>query len=178
MTEHVGNCAGVIEWNNVISRLAARPGHLPMANRNEVDDPDFKEITDALKNWDENNINWINYYSHAGDFSEDITTVFADFFNYGIERAWISELRPGWHSPWHWDFDNSEKEYLKKGELVRLHCHIVDPQPGQVVIVKDEAHYSKQKGDAFLWDSYRDWHAGTNCGYGTKYTYHFLGYRR
>lgn len=178
MTTYVGNCAHLIDWDSVIQNLYNRKGDIPAKQMSKIDSDEIQEIVRNLKDWPEQDNFWENFYARTGDYLHEIDSIFADFINCNIARAWIAKVKPGWQVPWHWDWDENEREYLSRGELLRFHCHMSDPKPGQVTIVKDTPHFKVRKGDVFMWNSYRDWHGSSNCGYHTKFTYHFLGNKR
>jgi hypothetical protein len=175
MVKIINNCSKYINWDNVIEKISTIPGKNSYKGFVNEKEPEIVDLINSWKNWNNESIEWINFYPE--DFGIDIVDVFSVLVDKECCRAWISKINPGKSAPWHWDWDSNETEYLKKGDLIRYHCSITDPQIGHVFIVKDTALYRSKKGDIYEWENYKDFHAGTNCGLVPKYNFNFLGYK-
>lgn len=170
----------MIDWNSIIASIIDTPGRSIKPDKSvwNTANPAYKELYSQWEAADFNtaSIGWINYY--PGDFDESLSTTFAESVGVTHIRSWISRINPGCCTPWHWDIDDHEQEYLKLGKLRRFSVHISKPAHGHVFIINDQCHYMQDQGTVFEWDSYKDWHAGMNCGFTPKFLYNFLGYSR
>jgi hypothetical protein len=147
-------------------------------HRWQQDTPGYTEIFTMWKEAEFNvsSIEWINYYPEK-DFNNDIVTDAADFLELsGIHRSWISRINPGYYAPWHWDVDDNENEYLKKGEIKRYTITMSNPTIGHIFILNDDYHFNKPSGTILKWKNYKDWHAGINGGLTPKFMFHLIGY--
>jgi hypothetical protein len=175
-----------IEWNEVVSNLTSNKG---------VDitiDPskwnlENKEYGNILKLWkdanfNENAIKWTNYYPET-HYSRNIDLEVCRYLRLdGCHRSWISRVDPGYFAPWHWDVDDNEAEYLKKGEIKRYSIFITGDNflsggtLGHIFILGSDYLYQCPEGSIFKWHNHREWHAGINAGLRPKFIYHILGY--
>ena len=176
MLEFVGNCNSILNWNEIINEVKDQEGkcackYLPVS---EV--PELKEINDALGEYCQPSIEWINYYP-GKEFSMEVAEKFGEFVGAPrMIKSWISKIYPGKTAPWHWDWDVDWKEYEKKGNPVRFTAMINEPAPGHVFIVGDEALYNQKQGDVHKWPDFKSYHGGTNCGLVPKFNFNYLAY--
>ena len=139
---------------------------------------DTTGYADILKMWQSANFNpnaikWTNYYDYDQAFTDDV----AKYLRLtGVHRSWISCVDPGYYSPWHWDVDDNETEYLTKGPIKRYSIMLDAPAMGHIFILGDDYLYNTPQGSIFKWNNYKDWHAGINAGLTPKYMFHLLGY--
>jgi hypothetical protein len=91
--------------------------------------------------------------------------------------CWVSELRPGKCTPWHWDINPWEEEHKQLGELVRYFCFLSKPASGHIFVTEQDAYYNEPQGSIYQYDDIHSWHAGTNVGLVPKYLLTFTGYR-
>jgi hypothetical protein len=91
--------------------------------------------------------------------------------------CWISEIRPGKCTPWHWDINPWEKEHEKLGELVRYFCFVSSPAPGHIFVTEDDAYYLEDQGSIYQYLHTHECHAGSNVGLGSKFLLTLTAYR-
>lgn len=87
--------------------------------------------------------------------------------------SWVSAIHPGNYAPWHYDTQVDET-YFNRPCVERYHIHLENWKPGHVFFVGDNALINYSQGDVYKWDSWKDWHAGANAGYSTKYTLNMI----
>jgi hypothetical protein len=107
-------------------------------------------------------------------FDKTIVTKFANFVNADPIDCWISRIHPGNMTPWHWDCNDKEDEYMKLN-ISRFTCHISKPQPGHAVMIADKCLYFQDQGNTWKWPARTSWHGGVNCGFSPKYLFNFSG---
>jgi hypothetical protein len=173
-----GNCDS-INWQALVDSLSDVSGEARTYGVDFYNNATgkFNEIIDL---WQQagydtaGTVEWINYYPNK-HFDNKLVIQYEHYTGVTCARAWISKIRPGRYAPYHWDIDNNEDEFLKQGELVRFTTHMSTPIPGQVFIVSDQVCHMEPVGNTYQWDSYKDWHAGGNCSFESKYLFNFLG---
>lgn len=169
-----------INWDEVITNLLSQSGQeitpdpLRWNSNNKEYAAIYKQWIDA--NFNQSSIKWTNYYPGV-HYDSQLASDLATFLNLkGIHRSWISKVDPGFYSPWHWDVDDNESEYLKKGAISRFSCFIGKPNPCHVFITESMSYTRSPQGTIVKWDNYNDWHAGMNAGLEPKFMLHLLGY--
>jgi len=170
----------MIHWNLVVTDLKTKSGITVSTDpsRWNLDNKDYLEIYNIWKqaNFNIDAIKWTNYYPNK-DFSNNIVDYYVDRLKLkGCHRSWISRIDPGYFAPWHWDVDDHEEEYLKKGTIKRFSITIQDYVPGQMFILNDEVYINCKEGDVISWPSYKDWHSGINGSMTAKWMFHIIGY--
>jgi len=174
--EFVGNTSNSIDWNKIISGIKNKEGIvLPKLI---WPNPHFEEMKKlyADSNYIMSSAEWINYYSGT-DYDEEVNKMFGKFVGkVEYARAWISRINPGKTAPWHWDLDDEEEEYLKRGDLLRYTSRISPNGVGQVAIVGNTAIHGGHAGDVYLWPDHRMWHGSVNAGLTPKYQFNYLAY--
>jgi hypothetical protein len=142
---------------------------------------DTDGYTDIYKMWqaarfNANAIKWTNYYPNI-HYPESIVTGIERYLRLtGVHRSWISRVDPGYYSPWHWDVDDNEADYLTKGPIKRYSIMLGEPTMGHIFVIGDDYLYNSPQGAIFKWNNYKDWHTGINAGMTPKYMLHILGY--
>ena len=91
--------------------------------------------------------------------------------------CWVSEIRPGKCTPWHWDINPWEQEHAQLGELVRYFCFLSKPAPGHIFVTEHDAYYNEPQGVVYQYEDIHAWHAGTNVGLVPKFLLTFTGYK-
>lgn len=172
----VANCRDNIDWFDVITKLQNYQGKCIVPDKTVLTSPAYKELFDL---WDTSNFNyssvqWINYYS--SEYGKNIQIEFEKIVGAKHLRSWISKINPGYCAPWHWDVDDDEEEYIEYGKLKRFVCTIGQQHPWHFSVVGNTSLHNSENGDIFLWDNYKEWHAGMNAGVTPKYQYNYLGY--
>lgn len=188
MTKFIGSTEKIIEWDDIILHcrnemcgyLNSVENVLHRSKLNWEKDSDLSaSYKDIVKMWEDagydlEKIQWTNYYPKI-HFSEEIEKKFADIVNADPKKVWISEILPGRCAPYHWDVDDSEKQWLSEGNLKRYVCFIDKPKFGHVFIIENDMFYQKAQHEIYEWDHYRNYHGGVNCGSEPYYLFHFLG---
>jgi hypothetical protein len=91
--------------------------------------------------------------------------------------CWVSEIRPGKCTPWHWDINPWEKEHEQLGEIVRYFCFLSKPAPGHIFVTEEDAYYNETQGSIYKYAHIHSWHAGSNIGLVPKFLLTFTGYQ-
>lgn len=144
-----------------------------------LENPGYKEIYDRWKaaNFNMDTIKWTNYYPKE---HFDLDGFFCDTIvkdrGKRLLRAWISRVDPGYMAPWHYDVDDNEAEYLKKGEITRYSVFLQGAAHGHIFIVGNDYLYNREMFEMIEWNNYKDWHSGINAGLTPKYMFHLLAY--
>lgn len=181
MTTYIGNCQGLIDWNEVICSLEnQQPAYVGprhdvgdnVVGVNEVAIPlreaGYKTIPEG------GNLGW-DMFLPDKNFDRQIIQTFIDWVGLdGYTNAWISRVNPGNMAAWHWDVTDDEATLTDK-EWSRYHVHMTAPQHGHVFILEDQCLYGRAQGDTFKWPDRKSWHAGANCGLVPKYQFNIWG---
>lgn len=175
----ITNCSKEIDCDGLVSSIIDLPGKdvIPMKAVWDERNPGYGQLFDL---WEKSNVwlgsaKWTNYYP-GKDYDDSTIGTFEKMLGVKHIRSWISRIDPGYCTPWHWDTDDHEHEYIKLGKLVRFSCHISQPQLGHVFLIGKECHYFQEQGEVYEWSHHRAWHAGMNCGLAPKFMLQFLGY--
>jgi hypothetical protein len=171
----VGNTSELIDWPIILNKLRTLNGNeLPEFNKVNIHYQKMLELFNSSKT-NRSNMQWINFYPNV-HYDQHIDNKICNFLGHtNWARAWISEVRPGKIVPWHYDFDDNEKQFLSTGKLVRYSIKLTD-QIGHVAIVGNNV-LSGEIGDVFKWNDHRDWHGSLNCSSVSKFQYNFLAYQ-
>ena len=163
----------MIDWNKIINELKDGSVVTVDPSRWNTNNPEYGQILDLWKQkkFNTNSVKWTNYYQY-GDIEQQI----AGSLNITPLRSWISCVEPGYMTGYHYDIDDNEKEYLKKGELIRYSIFIGEPDIGHLFILGEEYYFNKPQGSTLRWNNYREWHNGINGGLSNKYMFHLIGY--
>lgn len=175
----ITNCSNKIDWPQIIETIKDKPGKELIPDKSLWDErnPGYGELFGL---WERSNVSlasarWVNYYP-GKDYDDSTISVLEDLLKVKHIRSWISRIDPGYCTPWHWDTDDREQEYLKLGNLRRFSCHIGEPEFGHVFLIGKEAHYFQEQGNLHEWSSHHAWHAGINCGLTPKFLFNLLAY--
>lgn len=167
------------DLSELVSSLSNKEGTDVMANlQRHKETPEYKKIHDLWNQakYNQNSMQWINYYP-GQDFDSSLVDDVQFYLRLtGVHRAWISRVDPGNYAPWHWDVDDNEEEYLKKGEIKRYSITLCQPTMGHIFIIGEDYLYNSPEGSIFKWKNHREWHTGINAGLTPKFTFHILGY--
>jgi hypothetical protein len=168
-----------INWAELIAHLETQQGDARTYGVDFYQNKDgrFDEVIELWKSagYDRSGtVEWINFYP-GKHFDQEIVNNYANTLNIKCIRAWVSKINPGRYAPYHWDIDDNEEEHLKQGDLVRYTTHICEPDLGHIFIVDKQIMFNQPVGATHQWNSYKDWHAGGNCGFTPKYLFNFLG---
>jgi len=157
--------------------VEASHGHLKL----DVSNPYYTEYinqTELLKSvgYNENTVEYRHYQSGV-HFHKNYETAIASAVNAEALMCWVSEIRPGKCTPWHWDINPWEEEHKQLGEIVRYFCFLSKPAPGHIFVTEQDAYYNEPQGSIYQYEDIHSWHAGTNVGLVPKYLLTFTGYR-
>jgi hypothetical protein len=139
------------------------------------------DSTEMLKNLNDAKFNkaaikWINYYPDI-HFSNSIVTQFIDLVGAnGSHRAWVSRIDPGYAAPWHWDADEKERDYLKKGPITRYTLFLKDFAPGQIFVLDKDIIVQAKEGEVIKWKSHALWHSAANVSLVPNWMIHLVAY--
>jgi hypothetical protein len=182
MKIYVGNCQPIIDCDQLISSIKTHEVEpfnefmtLPVGH------PYYNAVNDQtviLRNagYNSNTVEYRHYQS-GKHFDKSIEIEFGNIVGAKPLMCWISEIRPGKCTPWHWDVNPWEDEHSKLGEIVRYFCFLSKPSPGHVFLVEKDAYYYEEQGAIYQYPDAHAYHAGTNCGTESKFLFTFTGYR-
>jgi hypothetical protein len=158
-------------------RVDPSHGHMEL----DINNPfynDYLKQTEMLKlaGYDNNAVEYRHYQS-GKHFDSDVSNVLGKLVSATPLMCWISEIRPGKCTPWHWDINPWEEEHKKLGQLVRYFCFLSKPAPGHIFVTEQDAYYNESQGAIYKYADVRDWHAGTNVGLVPKFLLTFTGYQ-
>jgi hypothetical protein len=180
MARFLGNTNQLINWQAIIDGLQyLQPSYIGPRHSGADDLIGIKEMA---KLWDNAGFVLVKDGGTAGwdmffpdiHFDRNIVQVFADFVNVDPLDCWISRIHPGNMTPWHWDCNDNEHEYLKM-DTVRFICNISKPEFGHAIMIEDQCLYFQEQGNVWQWPSRTSWHGGINCGFKPKYLLNFSG---
>lgn len=182
MKKYIGNLNHKISCDNLIESLsqhAVTPshGHMSLPDDNCFY-KDYVEQTNILKQagYNDYTVEYRHYRSGI-HFDKQIETVIGDLVDAVPLMCWISEIRPGKCTPYHWDINPWEKEQEQLGELVRYFCFLSKPKFGHVFVTADECFYMEEQGSIYQYNHIHEWHAGSNIGIEPKFLLTFTGYK-
>jgi len=169
------------DLSQIVNNLSSRSGTILTTDydRWNKSESNYNEIYKIWKNanFNPSSIRWTNYYP-GEDFEQELVDDVSFYLRLGgVHRAWISRLDPGFYAPHHWDVDDDETEYLKKGTPVRYSIFLNNPTMGHILIIGTDYLYEVPWGSIFKWKNYREWHTGINGGLESNYLLHILGYQ-
>jgi len=117
------------------------------------------------------------HYQSGKHFDNMYQEVISKLVNATPLMCWVSEIRPGKCTPWHWDINPWEEEHKQLGKLVRYFCFISEPQPGHIFVTEEDAYYNEPQGSIYQYNDIHSWHAGSNVGLTSKFLLTFTGYQ-
>jgi len=182
MKKFIGNISDKINCDEIINTITkhnVNPSHGHM--NLDPDNPFYSEYIEQTRilqdaGYNENTVEYRHYQSGI-HFDKQIETVLSEVTGAEPLMCWISEIRPGKCTPWHWDINPWEKEHEKLGELVRYFCFLSKPKVGHVFMTENECYYMEAQGNVYQYNHIHDWHAGTNVGLESKFLLTFTGYK-
>jgi len=182
MKLYIGNCQTEFDCNKLIIQLQnqiVKPchGHMELDSNN----PFYKEYVDqttvlSSAGYNEQTVEY-RHYKSGEHFSKDIETSLGRIVEATPLMCWISEIRPGKCTPWHWDINPWEEEQSKLGTLVRFFCFISKPQPGHIFVTEHDAYYNEPQGSIYQYEHIHSWHAGSNIGLTPKFLLTLTAYK-
>jgi len=179
MKQYIGNFHKCDELINEIKNHTVETfhGHMEL----DASNPFYNEYiyqTELLKSagYDDKTVEYRHYQSGI-HFSEQYAQLLGEITNCTPIMCWVSELRPGKCTPWHWDINPWEEEHKLLGELARYFCFLSKPAPGHIFVTEQDAYYAEPQGTIYQYEDIHSWHAGTNVGLVPKYLLTFTGYK-
>lgn len=182
MKKYIGNCYPAVDCNKLIDEIKkhnVQPshGHMELDKSNPFYN-DYVQQTERLKiaGYTEQEVEY-RHYQCGEHFSRDIEKTIGDIVGAVPLMCWVSEIRPGKCTPWHWDINPWEEEHKKLGTLVRYFMFLTPPAPGHIFVTEDDAYYNEPQGSIYQYSDIHAWHAGTNVGLVPKMLLTLTGYQ-
>jgi len=182
MKIYIGNCQDKFNCNDLIEEIKNQtvdPFHGFMEFKpTDLFYEDYVKQTEMLKaaGYDDSTVEYRHYQS-GQHFSVDYTNMIAEVVNATPIMCWISEIRPGKCTPWHWDMNPWENEHKKLGTLVRYICFLSEPKPGHIFVTEKDAYYNEPQGSIYQYEDIHSWHAGANVGLTSKFLLTLTAYK-
>jgi hypothetical protein len=187
MIEYLGNCSHIIDWTSFISDLEkVEPmiGYQYSEDRAKSTDVNVIEIAE---NWrsagynltasSDSHIAWDAWYSGV-HFDNEIEKKLCSYLKLEpIDMSMVTRLKPGKFAPWHWDVRDkqTQEKFESYKEIVRIHIHMSQSDPGHVFVIEDNILHGRKQGDIIKWPHWKAWHGGGNCGLTPKYQFSIIG---
>lgn len=176
----IGNTENLIDWDTVINQCLEKEGQTLIYDRGQFPNTeDFDKMDqmmqDAGYNYGTDAIEWINYFP-GEHFDQSVTDTFAEIVGTKPWMVWVSRIRPGKMTPWHWDAHQAIKDFKELPNPARYTCYIQNPQDGHISIVDKTVIFRPDKGSIYQWPTCYSWHAGLNCGFTDKFMFNFWGW--
>jgi hypothetical protein len=182
MKLYIGNCQDKFDCENLISEclqhnVQPSHGHMELDSNNQFY-KDYVEQTNMLAaaGYDEKTVEY-RHYKSGEHFDKFYTEQLGKLVSAIPIMCWVSEIRPGKCTPWHWDINPWEEEHKKLGKLVRYFCFLSKPQPGHIFVTEYDAYYNEPQGAIYQYENLHSWHAGTNCGIVPKFLLTLTAYQ-
>lgn len=182
MKLYIGNCSSLFDCNDIINEIkqhSVEPshGHMELDPSNPYYN-DYVLQTEMLRNagYDDTTVEYRHYQS-GKHFDNRYKEMIGDIVGAVPLLCWVSEIRPGKCTPWHWDINPWEEEHKKLGSLVRYFIFLTPPAPGHIFVTEDDSYYNEEQGSIYQYSDVHAWHAGTNVGLVPKMLLTFTGYK-
>lgn len=182
MKIYIGNCQDFFDCEDLINEASKHEvptshGHMEL----DPDNPFYKDYVQQtemlrLAGYDESTVEYRHYHS-GRHFDEQYVDIIGKIVQATPLMCWLSEIRPGKCTPWHWDINPWEEEHKRLGELVRYFIFVSKPQPGHIFLTEDDAYYMEPQGAIYKYADIHSWHAGGNLGITPKFLMTFIGYQ-
>lgn len=182
MKIYIGNCQDRFNCDELIQQLqthAVRPshGHMDIETSNPFYNEYIKQTTMLADAGYDNSTVEYRHYKSGQHFSSDYADQIGNLVGATPLMCWVSEIRPGKCTPWHWDINPWEHQHKKLGKLVRYVCFLSKPQPGHIFITEHDAYYNEPQGSVYQYEHIRSWHAGSNVGLTPKFILTLTAYQ-
>jgi len=182
MKQYIGNCQSKFNCNDLINEILQHNvepshGHMILDPSNPFYNESVEQ-TDRLKSagYSDETVEY-RHYQAGKHFSNVYVDHISEIVNSKPLMCWISEIRPGKCTPWHWDINPWEEEQKKLGTLVRFFCFISEPQPGHIFVTEHDAYYNEPQGSIYQYEHIHSWHAGSNIGLTPKFLLTLTAYK-
>jgi hypothetical protein len=146
MLKYFGNFNSIVDCQELVLTLEkTKPDYL--GPRHKLGDPieGLEEIVELWKNAglktiiEGGTIGWDMYFP-VWQFEQSIVDQLCNMVNIDCLSSWISCIRPGYQSGWHWDANDKEHELKVIPNMERYHCNLSIPDPGHILIVGNDIH--------------------------------------
>lgn len=184
MPHLINNCANWFDCNALIDQCKQHIKEPYIGNRTiPLDDPFYahhwqqQQVTNAAGYDKCNSIEFTHYYP-GQHFDKSFETTFAESLNVTPVYTFVSEMKPGKCSPWHYDINPwQHKPEDEWSRLIRFYCFIEPPKPGHMFIMEEHCHYWEEQGNIYQYPNMNSYHAGSNAGIENKYMLLMTAYR-
>jgi hypothetical protein len=129
-----------------------------------------------LAGYDQHSVEYRHYQSGV-HFDFKYQNMLAELTACTPIMCWVSEIRPGKCTPWHWDINPWENEHAKLGKIIRYFCFLSRPAPGHIFVTADDAYYMEEQGSIYQYEDIHSWHAGSNVGLTPKFLLTLTAYK-
>jgi hypothetical protein len=178
MKLYIGKLENCDELLKEISQHEVAPshGHLKLSPENAFYEESERQ-TKMLSSvgYDDTTVEYRHYQSEK-HFDKKWAMRIAEIVGATPLMCWVSEIRPGKCTPWHWDINPWENEHKQLGTLIRYFCFVSAPAPGHVFVTESDCYYNEPQGSIYQYEDIHAWHAGSNVGIKPKYLLTFTGY--
>ena len=182
MKLYIGNCNTHFSCDELIAEVKKNivdpfHGHMDLDPSNKFYQDSVyqtKILTEA--GYDDHTVEYRHYQS-GQHFDEKYQQMLGEITGCTPLMCWVSEIRPGKCTPWHWDINPWEEEHEKLGKLVRYFMFLTPPAPGHIFVTEDDAYYNEEQGSIYQYSDIHAWHAGTNVGLVPKMLLTLTGYQ-
>lgn len=191
---YIGNCASIIDWNNVVQGLKntvgtfrgyetpyENPVTIDLVNQKAPLEYDYlRDNEDINQAYSDNEALQFYTYTAGKSYSREIDSKFAEWLGVDVSLSWISEVGVGKVAAPHIDDEEVywSKEQFPGRKLLRYHCHISPPEMGAAFMVEKECYHMVDLGDVYQWPDVDSLHCGVNGSTKHKFLYHFIGVQK
>lgn len=182
MKLYIGNCNTRFDCNSIIKEIQQHNvepshGHMELDPSNPYYN-DYVSQTKMLSEagYDSSTVEY-RHYRAGVHFSNEYKDMLGELVGATPLLCWISEIRPGKCTPWHWDINPWEEEHKQLGTLVRYFCFISEPAPGHIFVTEHDAYYNEPQGSIYQYEDVHSWHAGSNVGITPKFLLTLTAYK-
>lgn len=182
MKLYVGNCITHFNCQDLIAEIRQHNvetfhGHMDLDPSNPFYQDSVRQ-TQMLKEagYDEHTVEY-RHYQAGQHFDIKYQNLLGEITKCTPLMCWVSEIRPGKCTPWHWDINPWEEEHKKLGDIVRFFMFVTPPKPGHIFVTDEDAYYNEPQGAIYQYSHPRAWHAGTNVGLDPKMLLTLTGYQ-
>jgi hypothetical protein len=182
MKKYITNISDIIDCDSIIQQISkcnvpVSHGHMELPKDNPYYHEYVRQTTLlASAGYDDSTVEY-RHYKCGEHFSIEVQYKLAERIDVIPLMCWISEIRPGKCTPWHWDINPWEDAHKKLGELVRYFCFISKPAGGHVFMTEFDAYYNEPQGNLYQYEDIHTWHAGSNVGLGPKFLLTLTAYK-
>lgn len=179
MKFYVGHFKNSEELLKEISQHTVDPshGHISLDSNNPFYEESIRQTEMLTKAGYTDQVVEYRHYQSGKHFDTKHTEEIGSIVGATPIMCWVSEIRPGKCTPWHWDINPWEKEHEQLGKLVRYFCFLSKPSPGHIFVTEEDAYYNETQGSIYKYNHIHAWHAGSNVGLIPKFLLTFTGFK-